>query len=173
MNELQLIKQQANLVIQSVNEIEKLKNEVIQNKNEVMQIKTDFQKDIDEIRSTYPLNRGEALLLKNNIHNKASELTSLYFGDYVSKELYGMKRVHLSIGLGHQLKKAFNAVTYNTIRHLDYEDAMKFVSNFSLEHLPAHYLRLTEKQLEVSERNGDGFDENFRGANIPTLKLVR
>lgn len=166
MNELQLIKQQAGIVIQAVEQIEKVRNEV-------MQIKTDFQKDIDEIRSTYPLNRGEALLLKNNIQNKASELTSFYFGNYVSKELYGMKRVHLSIGLGHQLKKAFNAVTYNTIRHLDYEDAMKFVSNFSLEHLPAHYLRLTEKQLEVSERNGDGFDETFRGANIPTLKLVR
>ena len=166
MNELQLIKQQAGIVIQAVEQIEKVRNEVLE-------MKLDFQKDIDEIRSTYPLNRGEALLLKNNIHNKASELTSLYFGDYVSKELYGMKRVHLSIGLGHQLKKAFNAVTYNTIRHLDYEDAMKFVSNFSLEHLPAHYLRLTEKQLEVSERNGDGFDENFRGANIPTLKLAR
>lgn len=166
MNELQLIKQQAGIVIQAVEQIEKVRNEVLE-------MKLDFQKDIDEIRSTYPLNRGEALLLKNNIHNKASELTSLYFGDYVSKELYGMKRVHLSIGLGHQLKKAFNAVTYNTIRHLDYEDAMKFVSNFSLEHLPAHYLRLTEKQLEVSERNGDGFDETFRGANIPTLKLVR
>ena len=166
MNELQLIKQQAGIVIQAVEQIEKVRNEVLE-------MKLDFQKDIDEIRSTYPLNRGEALLLKNNIHNKASELTSLYFGDYVSKELYGMKRVHLSIGLGHQLKKAFNAVTYNTIRHLDYEDAMKFVSNFSLEHLPAHYLRLTEKQLEVSERNGDGFDETFRGANIPTLKLAR
>ena len=166
MNELQLIKQQAGIVIQAVEQIEKVRNEVLE-------MKLDFQKDIDEIRSTYPLNRGEALLLKNSIQNKASELTSFYFGNYVSKELYGMKRVHLSIGLGHQLKKAFNAVTYNTIRHLDYEDAMKFVSNFSLEHLPAHYLRLTEKQLEVSERNGDGFDETFRGANIPTLKLVR
>ena len=166
MNELQLIKQQAGIVIQAVEQIEKVRNEVLE-------MKLDFQKDIDEIRSTYPLNRGEALLLKNSIQNKANELTSLYFGNYVSKELYGMKRVHLSIGLGHQLKKAFNAVTYNTIRHLDYEDAMKFVSNFSLEHLPAHYLRLTEKQLEVSERNGDGFDETFRGANIPTLKLVR
>ena len=166
MNELQLIKQQAGIVIQAVEQIEKVRNEVLE-------MKLDFQKDIDEIRSTYPLNRGEALLLKNSIQNKANELTSLYFGNYVSKELYGMKRVHLSIGLGHQLKKAFNAVTYNTIRHLDYEDAMKFVSNFSLEHLPAHYLRLTEKQLEASERNGDGFDETFRGANIPTLKLVR
>lgn len=164
MNELQLIKQQAGIVIQAVEQIEKVRNEVLE-------MKLDFQKDIDEIRSTYPLNRGEALLLKNSIQNKANELTSLYFGNYVSKELYGMKRVHLSIGLGHQLKKAFNAVTYNTIRHLDYEDAMKFVSNFSLEHLPAHYLRLTEKQLEVSERNGDGFDENFRGAHVSTLNL--
>ena len=164
MNELQLIKQQAGIVIQAVEQIEKVRNEVLE-------MKLDFQKDIDEIRSTYPLNRGEALLLKNSIQNKANELTSLYFGNYVSKELYGMKRVHLSIGLGHQLKKAFNAVTYNTIRHLDYEDAMKFVSNFSLEHLPAHYLRLTEKQLEISERNGDGFDENFHGAHVSTLNL--
>ena len=164
MNELQLIKQQAGIVIQAVEQIEKVRNEVLE-------MKLDFQKDIDEIRSTYPLNRGEALLLKNSIQNKSNELTSLYFGNYVSKELYGMKRVHLSIGLGHQLKKAFNAVTYNTIRHLDYEDAMKFVSNFSLEHLPAHYLRLTEKQLEVSERNGDGFDETFRGAHVSTLNL--
>lgn len=164
MNELQLIKQQAGIVIQAVEQIEKVRNEVLE-------MKLDFQKDIDEIRSTYPLNRGEALLLKNSIQNKANELTSLYFGNYVSKELYGMKRVHLSIGLGHQLKKAFNAVTYNTIRHLDYEDAMKFVSNFSLEHLPAHYLRLTEKQLEIAERNEDKVDENFRGAHVSTLNL--
>lgn len=164
MNELQLIKQQANLVIKSVEEIEKIKSEV-------MQIKEGFQKDINEIRSTYPLNRGEALLLKNNIQNKASELTSLYFGDYVSKELYGKKRVHLSIGLGNQLKKAFNAVTYNTIRHLEYEDAMKFVSNFKLEYLPTHYLKLTDKQLEIANRNGDKVDENFRGAHVPTLNL--
>lgn len=164
MNELQLIKQQAGIVIQAVEQIEKVRNEVLE-------MKLDFQKDIDEIRSTYPLNRGEALLLKNSIQNKANELTSLYFGNYVSKELYGMKRVHLSIGLGYQLKKAFNAVTYNTIRHLDYEDAMKFVSNFSLEHLPAHYLRLTEKQLEIAERNGDKVDDNFRGAHVSTLNL--
>ena len=83
-----------------------------------------------------------------------------------------MKRVHLSIGLGHQLKKAFNAVTYNTIRHLDYSDAMNFVSQFSLEHLPAHYLRLTEKQIEISEKNNDGLGKDFRGAHIPTLKLA-
>lgn len=165
MNELQLIKKQAGIVIQAVEQIEKVRNEVLE-------MKMDFQKDIDEIRSTYPLNRGEALLLKNSIQNKANELTSLYFGKYVSKELYGMKRVHLSIGLGHQLKKAFNAVTYNTIRHLDYSDAMNFVSQFSLEHLPAHYLRLTEKQLEISEKNNDGLGKDFRGAHIPTLKLA-
>ena len=78
MNELQLIKQQAGIVIQAVEQIEKVRNEVLE-------MKLDFQKDIDEIRSTYPLNRGEALLLKNNIQNKANELTSLYFGKYVSK----------------------------------------------------------------------------------------
>ena len=81
MNELQLIKQQADMVIKSVEEIEKVRNEV-------HEMKEEFQKDIDEIRSTYPLNRGEALLLKHKVDGKTRELTREFFGKFVSKELF-------------------------------------------------------------------------------------
>lgn len=165
MNELALIKQQANMVIKAVEQMEEIKNEVYQ-------MKDDFQKDIDEIRSTYPLNRGEAILLNTAIKNKAHELTTQYFGKRVSKELFGRKRVHISMGLGHQLKKAFNAVTYNTIRHLDYENAKRFVSEFKIENLPPHYLDLTEKQYEISVKNNDYIPEDFRGAHQKVLELI-
>ena len=164
MDELTLIKQQANMVIKAVEQMEEIKDEVYQ-------MRDSFQKDIDEIRSTYPLNRGEALLLSNAIKNKAHELTTEYFGKRVSKELFGKKRVHISMGLGHQLKKAFNAITYNTIRHLDYDNAKTFVSEFTLEDLPSHYLDLTEKQYEVSLNNNDNLPKDFRGNHRKQMRL--
>lgn len=164
MNELQLIKKQATLVIQAVDEMQNIKNEI-------KDMRSEFQKDIDEIRSTYPLNRGEAILLNTAIKNKANELTRIYFGRSVSKELYGKKRVHISNALGHQLKKAFNSITYNTIRHLDYDDAKNFVNQFEINNLPPHILRLTEKQYEISLKNGDNLPEDFIGAHMNRLPV--
>lgn len=164
MDELTLIKQQANMVIKSVEQIQEVREEMYQMRDE-------FKKDVEEIRSTYPLNRGEAILLNTAIKNKAHELTTEYFGKQVSRELFSKKRVHISMGLGHQLKKAFNSITYNTIRHLDYDDAKRFVNEFTLENLPTHYLDLTEKQYEVSAKNGDNLPREFRGNHRNQMRL--
>ena len=162
MNELALIKQQANMVIKAVEQMEKIKNEVYQ-------MKDDFQKDIDEIRSTYPLNRGEALLLKHKVDGKTRELTREFFGKFVSKELFSAKKVHLSMGVHNSLKKRFNSITYNTIRHLDFDEAMEYIARLSITDLPSNYLKLTEKQLEIAEKNNDKVHSHY--FDKPNFKL--
>lgn len=162
MNELQLIKQQADMVIKSVEEIEKVRNEV-------HEMKEEFQKDIDEIRSTYPLNRGEALLLKHKVDGKTRELTREFFGKFVSKELFSAKKVHLSMGVHNGLKKRFNSITYNTIRHLDFDEAMEYIARLSITDLPSNYLKLTEKQLEIAEKNNDKIHSHY--FDKPNFKL--
>lgn len=162
MNELALIKQQANMVIKAVEQMEEIKNEVYQ-------MKDDFQKDIDEIRSTYPLNRGEALLLKHKVDGKTRELTREFFGKFVSKELFSAKKVHLSMGVHNSLKKRFNSITYNTIRHLDFDEAMEYIARLSITDLPSNYLKLTEKQLEIAEKNNDKVHSHY--FDKPNFKL--
>ena len=161
MNELELIKNQAESQIKLINEFGLLKD-----KQEL----TD--KRLGILERTLTLNRGEAFKIKHKIQEKAEELTKMYFDKYVSKELYGKKKTHLSQAIHYILKRQFQAVSYTTILHVDYVEAYEFIKIIQLKDLPSHYLRLTEHQYKVSLKNKDGLSEDFRGAHINHLKFV-
>lgn len=161
MNELELIKNQAESQIKLINEFGFLKD-----KQEL----TD--KRLDILERTLTLNRGEAFKIKHKVQEKAEQLTNMYFDKYVSKELYGKKKTHLSQAIHYILKRQFQAVSYTTILHVDYDEAYEFIKIIQLKDLPSHYLRLTERQYALSLKNNDGLPEDFKGAHQRTLELV-
>lgn len=161
MNELELIKNQAESQIKLINEFGFLKD-----KQEL----TD--KRLDILERTLTLNRGEAFKIKHKVQEKSEQLTNMYFDKYVSKELYGKKKTHLSQAIHYILKRQFQAVSYTTILHVDYDEAYEFIKIIQLKDLPSHYLRLTERQYALSLKNNDGLPEDFKGAHQRTLELV-
>ena len=161
MNELDLIKNQAETQMKLISEFEILKErqDVTDNRLEVLE-------------KTLTLNRGEAFKIKHKVQEKAEQLTKMYFDKYVSKELYGKKKTHLSQAIHYILKRQFQAVSYTTILHVDYDEAYEFIKIIQLKDLPSHYLRLTEHQYAVSLKNNDGLPQDFRGAHQKVLELV-
>lgn len=127
---------------------------------------------MEVLEKTLTLNRGEAFKIKHKVQEKATELAKLYFGKYVSKELFGKKKTHFSQAVHYILKRQFQAVSYTTILHVDYKEAYDFIKTLELNHMPKHYLRLTEHQYEVSLKHGDDLPEDFTGVNQRVLELV-
>ena len=56
-----------------------------------------------------------------------------------------------------------------TIRHLDFDEAMEYVARLSITDLPSNYLKLTEKQLELAEKNNDKVHSHY--FDKPNFKL--
>lgn len=161
MNELELIKEQAQTQIKLIDGMKQL---------QTRQDKADER--LDYLERTLPLNRGEAFEIKYKIKAKVEVLATQYFGKHVSKELFGMKKVHFSKAIHFLLNRRFNTVSYTTLLHVDFEKAMEYIKLITLEDLPSHYKRLTEKQYEVSLKNKDHLPEDFRGAQQKVLELV-
>lgn len=161
MNELDVLRSQAETQVKLIEQMSEVRNSLIGMDNRV-----------SFLEKTIPLNRGEAFEIKNKVQSKSEELTSIYFGKPVSKELYGKKKIHLSQAVYYLLKHVFQAVSYTTILHVDFERAIEYIQSLSLDNLPSHYLRLTEHQYKVSLKNKDGLSEDFKGAYINRLKFV-
>ncbi|MFF7090717.1 hypothetical protein ACFY9U_41190, partial [Streptomyces anthocyanicus] len=54
-----------------------------------------------------------------------------------------------------KINEQFDAITYTTIRHIDFDAAMEFINNIELVDLPLNYLKLTETQKSVAEKHND------------------
>lgn len=161
MNELELFKEQAQAQIKIIDGMKQL---------DARQDKADER--LDYLERTLPLNRGEAFEVKFKIREKTEEFAIQYFGKYVSKELFGKKKVHFSKAIHYLLNRRFNTVSYTTLLHVDFEKAIEYIKTLNLDNLPPHYKRLTDKQYEISLKNNDGLPEDFKGAHQRTLELV-
>lgn len=160
MNSLDLMRQQSETQLQIIDELKKTRNDI-----------DNVMGRVEFLEKTIPLNRGEAFNIKNQVQEKYTELAKVYFGRYVSKKLYGMKKTHFSMAIYHLLKRRFQATSYTTVLHVDYEKAIEFIKTIEIFDLPPHYLNLTDKQYETNLKLGDGLPEDFRGAHNKVLKL--
>nr|WP_302147712.1 ORF6C domain-containing protein [Limosilactobacillus mucosae] len=119
---------------------------------------------IDRIEKMIPLTDGEAMMLKQTASKKAARLvkTILYrrFGnsDYGGQEFFNAKFGHIIRTVYSLLKHEFNVIKYTAILHVQFQDAMDFANQITVDSLPAKATRLTDKQVEKlnewEERHG-------------------
>ena len=109
----------------------------------------------EKLEKNLTLTHGECKFIKANVMEKSYQLANQYFEEKVSNELYHKKRCHLMKGLYSLLNKHFNSITYTTIKHVDFENAMQLVRNATLDSLSKNYLRLTDSQIDTATRHGD------------------
>lgn len=119
---------------------------------------------IDHIEKMIPLTDGEATMLKQTASKKAARLvkTILYrrFGnsDYGGHEFFNAKYGHIIRTVYSLLKHEFNVIKYTAILHVQFQDAMDFANQITVDSLPAKATRLTDKQVEKlnewEERHG-------------------
>lgn len=119
---------------------------------------------IDRIEKMIPLTDGEAMMLKQVASKKAARLvkTILYrrFGnsDYGGHEFFNAKYGHVIRTVYSLLKHEFNVIKYTAILHVQFQDAMDFTNQITVDSLPAKATRLTDKQVEKlnewEERHG-------------------
>lgn len=109
---------------------------------------------IDRIEKMIPLTDGEAMMLKQTASKKAARLvkTILYrrFGnsDYGGQEFFNAKFGHVIRTVYSLLKHEFNVIKYTAILHVQFQDAMDFTNQITVDSLPAKATRLTDKQVE-------------------------
>lgn len=119
---------------------------------------------IDRIEKMIPLTDGEAMMLKQTASKKAARLvkTILYrrFGnsDYGGQEFFNAKFGHIIRTVYSLLKHEFNVIKYTAILHVQFQDAIDFTNQITVDSLPAKATRLTDKQVEKlnewEERHG-------------------
>lgn len=119
---------------------------------------------IDRIEKMIPLTDGEAMMLKQTASKKAAQLvkTILYrrFGnsDYGGHEFFNAKYGHVIRTVYSLLKHEFNVIKYTAILHVQFQDALDFTNQITVDSLPAKATRLTDKQIEKlnewEERHG-------------------
>lgn len=124
---------------------------------------------IERIEETYPINNAEAEMLHSEIVKKGWMFAKQYFDERVSDSLFHSKRTHLQSGIKSLTRKKFKAIKFTTIRHLDFDEAMEYIARLSITELPSNYLKLTEKQLEIAEKNNDKVHSHY--FDKPNFKL--
>lgn len=159
-NELELFKRQieqsnkqGEFIAKAFDEIIEIKGYVENLADEAKSINAKTNERLEDLENTKTLLNGEAKKIKSQVMRRAYVLSNLYFKNQVSDELFQKKRIHLQTGIYKKLNEYFDAITYTTIRHIDFDDAMNYINSIDLVDLPFNYLKLTDKQKEIAERN--------------------
>lgn len=126
-------------------------------KSEVEQMTNDIKKDVQELRDSIKLNRSECAEIQSEVAKKSWELTSEFFKRKVSDDLFMAKLGHFRSIIYKRLKETFNVSTYFDIRRVDFMAAKTVIDIVALNNLKNYQLRLTARQKEIAEMNGDNF----------------
>lgn len=139
---------QGEFILRTVDEIKAIKEEML-----TIEARTNDR--LEDLENTKTLLNGEAKKVKSQVMRRAYLLANKYFKNQVSNELFHKKRIHLQTGIYKKINEHFDAITYTTIRHIDFDDAMNYINSIELVDLPFNYLKLTDKQKEVAEKNNE------------------
>lgn len=171
-NELEILKQQVLRTNEQGEVMLKLVGELESIRDEVSGMYEEFKQEFQEFKDTYPINDGEATLIKSEIYKKGYEFADEFFGKNVSRKLYHAKRIHLQMGVYTALKKHFNAIKYTTIKHIEFEETITFIRELEITRLPINYLKLTDKQIDTAEENNDDIHHHYFDKPEFRLKLM-
>lgn len=141
-------------------------DEVGKVRNEIMVLSEELKQDLSEFKAIITLAPSEEDELVNIIDDLGHSLTREYFPKFVSKKLYGMKKIHLQRGVWKILKQRFGyRGSYRTLKHEQFDEVKEFLATVTLGDIPTYYLELTEKQFEAAQENGDDISGlDIRGA---------
>lgn len=107
---------------------------------------------VEEVKNHVHLSDGEANEIKTLVNRKAWEFSNRYFDaqkQTPSHNLFLSKVGQMRRNLYRRLKSHFNVTKYTSIRHVDYEKAMNYLSETMYEYMTPNELRNTPKQLEI------------------------
>lgn len=151
-------KQAMNLVAQS-NVNQQLLEEVIGIKEEmdITARKTnhkfnELENLIEEVNKKVHIDDGEATEIKSIVFRKAGVFADFYFEEqktHPSDNLFASKKGQFIRLMYSRLKKAFNVTKYTNIKHVDAENAVKFLENLSYDDFTPFEIRETPKQKEI------------------------
>lgn len=130
-------------------------NEMNRFGNEMTEKENKLDSRFEDLEKNLTLTHGECKFIKSKVAEKSYVLTNKFFDEEVSNELYHKKRCHFITGIYSSLNKKFNAITYTTIKHIYFDEAMSFVQTLTLDDLPKNYKRLTDSQIDTATRHGD------------------
>ncbi|MGY3767069.1 ORF6C domain-containing protein [Vagococcus vulneris] len=147
-NELVTLQQQLETQLVMVKEMQGIKEDMVTMRDEVKQ-------DVQELRDSITLTRSEGGAIQSLVGTKAWQLTGELFGKPVSDDLFLAKTGHLRGIIYKRLKETFNVPRYYDIRRVDFVNAQKVIEMVSLNNLQPYQLRLTARQMEIAEMNGD------------------
>lgn len=161
-NELEFFKRQieqsnkqGEFIAKAFDEIIEIKGYVENLADEAKSINAKTNDRLEDLENTKTLLNGEAKKIKSQVMKRAYLLANHYFKNPVSNELFHKKRIHLQTGIYKKINENFDAITYTTIRHIDFDEAMNYISSIELVDLPFNYLKLTDKQKEIAEKNNE------------------
>ncbi|MGY3767087.1 ORF6C domain-containing protein [Vagococcus vulneris] len=147
-NELVTLQQQLETQLVMVKEMQGIKEDMVTMRDEVKQ-------DVQELRDSITLTRSEGGAIQSLVGTKAWQLTDELFGKPVSDDLFLAKHGHFRGIIYKRLKDTFNVPRYYDIRRVDFVNAQKVIEMVSLNNLQPYQLRLTARQMEIAEMNGD------------------
>lgn len=147
-NELMTLQTQLENQLVLVKEMQVMKSEMVNMHQEV-------KRDVQELRDTITLTDAERSDLQSLVFKKANQLTSDLFGKKVSDDLFLAKSGHFRSIVYKRLKETFNVTSYMKIRRIDFSNAKAIVAMVQLNNLKGYQLRLTPRQKEIAEMNGD------------------
>ena len=124
-------------------------------KDEVADMRVEIKRDVQELRDSITLNRHECSEVQTVVARKAWDLANDLFNHEVSDDLFLSKVGHFRGIIYKRLKDTFNVPRYVDIRRVDFENAKKLVDMVDLSNLKDYQLRLTARQKEIAEMNGD------------------
>lgn len=154
-NELDIFRQQIEQTNKHGEYILRAIDEIKDIKEEMLTINARTNDRLEDLENTKTLLNGEAKKVKSQVMRRAYLLANKYFKNQVSDELFHKKRIHLQTGIYKKINENFDAITYTTIRHIDFDNAMNYINSIELVDLPFNYLKLTDKQKEVAEKNNE------------------
>ena len=154
-NELDIFRQQIEQTNKHGEYILRAIDEIKDIKEEMLTINARTNDRLEDLENTKTLLNGEAKKVKSQVMRRAYQLANKYFKNQVSDELFHKKRIHLQTGIYKKINENFDAITYTTIRHIDFDNAMNYINSIELVDLPFNYLKLTDKQKEVAEKNNE------------------
>lgn len=124
-------------------------------KNEVNQMQVEIKRDVQELRDSITLSRSECSQLQAIVGKRAAYMTRKFFDKKVSDDLFLAKMGHFRSIVYKRLKDTFNVPRYYDIRRIDFNNAQNLVDMVDLSNLKDYQLRLTTRQKEIAEANGD------------------
>lgn len=145
---LQMQGEHGKAIVETISYMESMNAETSQRFEEIESVQKELEKKIT-------LSRGEQSRVKSAVMSTSISITNDFFKNRVSEALWNAKRGHTLRLVYMMLKDMFEVSSYTEISHVDYEKAMYFINNLSVEDFPRSYYRLTPKMKDTAEKYND------------------